>query len=203
MRPLGWSRFPSLVSIPTAGDGSCALHAIVQAFDIPYQMGRYPDGSEVNRYEIVRAFRNELADKLNKPIADSMTTWYDKLSRGGLEDYAKNTKNLPDFPDLTREGFERHLRSRNWLGQEVVEYVSEILGIGIIIIYSDGRGRYELNVLGKDGDLFLNGKKKVVIILNEYNKHYSTVGRKEAEGVIKTFFDSSDPSIKEMALAFR
>src|SRR6185437_16584269 len=98
MRNLNWDRYPSLISIPTAGDGSCALHAIIQSFHIPYQMGKYPDGNPVNRYEIVRAFRNELAEKLNRPADDSIdssnqdsspATWYDKLSRGGLEEYAK------------------------------------------------------------------------------------------------------------------
>lgn len=203
LKPLGWTRFSSLISIPTAGDGSCALHAIVQSFHVPYQMGRFPDGSPVDRYEIVRAFRNELADKLNKPIDGSEgITWYDKLSRGGMEEYAKNTKNIPDFPDLSREGFEKHLRSHTWLGQEVVEYVSEILKIGIIIIFSDGRGRYELNVLGKDGELLLDNKRKVVIIMNEHNHHYTTVGRKEAEGVLRTFFDASDSMVREMAAEF-
>lgn len=203
IRPLGWERFPSLIAIPTAGDGSCALHAIVQAFHTPYQMGKYPDGNTVNRYEFVRSFRNELADLLNQSVnGNEKTTWYDTLSRGEMEEYAKSTKNLGNFPDLSREGFEKHLRSSAWLGQEIIEYVSVCLGIGIIVLFTDGRGRYELNVIGRDADLVLENKKKVVIILNMNNTHFMTVGRREMDGSLRVFFDSSDTMIKEMSSEF-
>lgn len=203
MRNLSWNEYPSLVKIPTAGDGSCALHALVQAFHEPYQMGRYPDGNPVDRHEIVRAFRDELAVRLNKPIDGPGTpTWYDKLSRGGLEEYAKNTKNLNDFPDLSREGFEKHLKSSAWLGQEIIEYVSSLLGIGIIVIFSDHHGHYELNVIGKDADLIFEGRKRVVLMLNESNRHFSTIARREDDGSLRVFFDSSDEMIKKMIQSY-
>ncbi len=199
MLPLRWSRHPELVVLPTAGDGSCALHAIVQAFHPDYQAGRTVDGLPLNRSAFVRAFRDELAEMLDKPSAgEGSPTWYDRLSRGMLSEFARATKGVQDIPDLSREGFAKHLRSSAWLGQEIVEYVSRVLGIGVFVLFEDeNRAPKGLYSLGKESDLYFSGYSKAVVIISHANKHFSTVGRGEKDGSIRTCFDMDDDLMRE------
>lgn len=199
MLPLRWPRHSDLVVLPTAGDGSCALHAIVQAFHADYQAGRTSDGMPVNRGAFVRAFRNEMAEMLDKPSEGEGTpVWYDRLSRGRLEDYAEATKEIEDMPDLTRSGFAKHLRSSSWLGQEIVEYVGTLLGIAVFVLLEDETGTTRgIYSMGKESDLYYKGYSKAVIIVSHANKHFSTVGRRESDGAIRTCFDMDDALLRE------
>ncbi len=199
MRQLRWPSHPDLVMLPTAGDGSCALHAIVQAFHPEYQAGRNSDGTPVNRLAFVRAFRNELAELLDKPSeGEGSPIWYDRLARGDLVNIAKATKGLHDVPDLSKEGFAHHLRSSDWLGQEIVEYVGSVLGIGIFVLLEDPSGVTRgLYSLGKDNDIYFKGYTKAVVIMSHANKHFSTVGRREADGAVRTCFDMDDSLMRE------
>lgn len=198
MRQLRWSNHPDLFALPTAGDGSCALHAVVQAFHPSYQAGRNVDGSPVNRHAFVRAFRDELAEMLSKPSeGNSGPTWYERLSRGTLTEFAKATKGVEEVPDLSMNGFIAHLRSSEWLGQEIIEYVGSVLQIAIFILLEDRNGETRgLYSLGKDSDTYYKGTKAVIIV-SHANDHFSTVGRRESDGGIRTFFDMDDPLIKE------
>lgn len=201
MQPLRWSLHPELVVLPTAGDGSCALHAVVQGFHADYQAGRNEDGTPVNRSEFVRVFRDELAEMLNKPSeGEGSLTWYDRLSRGTLEEFAKATKDAADVdtPDLSREGFARLLSSNSWLGQEIVEYVGSVVGIGIFVLLEDPSGITRgLYSLGKETSLYFGGRSLAVIIVSHANRHFSTVGRREQDGTVRTWFPMDDPLIKE------
>lgn len=204
MQPLRWSRHPELVVLPTPGDGSCSLHAIVQGFHPDYQAGRNIDGTPVNRNEFVRAFRDELAEMLNKPVDEnSSLTWYDRLSRGTLEDFATATKNAADIdtPDLSRQGFEQLLRSNTWLGQEIIEYVGSVLRIGVFVLLEDLSGNTRgLYSLGKESGIYFEGRTMSVIIVSHANRHYSTVGRRDPDGSVRTAFNMEDPLIKEFML---
>lgn len=201
MQPLRWPSHPNLVVVPTAGDGSCSLHAIVQGFHPSYQAGRNPDGTPVNRGAFVRVFRNELAEMLDKPSGpEGSVSWYDRLSRGTLEEFARATKGVAgaDTPDLSRVGFARHLQSSAWLGQEIVEYVGSVLGIGIFILLEDGSGVTRgVYALGKESELYYQGRTKAVVIVSHANRHFSTIGRREDDGAIRTCFDMNDELISE------
>jgi hypothetical protein len=209
MLPLRWNLHPELVVLPTAGDGSCALHAVVQGFHPAYQAGRNPDGTPVNRSLFIREFRNELAEMLNKPVTSSSdattaTTWYDTLSRGKLGEFAeaiKDAREVHDLPDLTKEGFAKHLLSDEWLGQEIVEYLSNCLGVGIFVLLEDPSGITRgLYSMGKEKMLYFGNHRVAVIIVSHANKHFSTVGRKEKDGAVRTCFQMDDPLIREFLL---
>lgn len=199
MRPLNWPRYSNLVVLPTAGDGSCALHAIVQAFHPDYQAGRNSDGTPVNRSMFVRKFRDELAEMLDKPSGEEGSpTWYERLSRGTLEDFASATKGVDDLPDLSKEGFAKHLLSKSWLGQEIVEYVGSVLGIGVFVLLEDASGATRgIYSMGKDNDLYFKGYTKAVVIVSHANEHFSTVGRREPSNDILTCFDMDDPMLRD------
>jgi hypothetical protein len=199
MQSLRWPKHSDLVVLPTAGDGSCALHAVIQGFDPVYQEGRNTDGTPVNRSSLVRVFRDEIAEMLDKPSdGEGSPTWYDRLSRGALEEYAKATKGVEDVPDLSREGFAKHLRSNAWLGQEIVEYVGSVVNIGIFVLLEDEsrviRGIYSL---GKENEIYYKGYTKAVIIVSHANRHFSTVGRREMNGEVRTCFDMDDELVRE------
>jgi hypothetical protein len=155
------------------------------------------DGTPVNRQAFVRTFRDEMAEMLDKPSnGEGSPTWYERLSRGTLVEYAKATKGLEDVPDLTLEGFVKHLRSNEWLGQEIVEYVGNLLGISIFVLLEDPNGITRgLYSMGKDFDIYYQASKAVIIVSHQ-NRHLSTVGRREPNGDIRTFFDIDDPMIR-------
>lgn len=201
MKPVRWDKHSNLVMIDTAGDGSCSLHSIVQAFHPGYQSGRYEDGTPFDRYSFVRGIRDELATNLSVPVNGTEgPTWYESLSRGTLEEYAKATKGIlgSETPDLSKKGFEKHLRSSAWLGHEIMEYCSRLFGIGIFILHEDNRGQVSgLYHMGKENDLYYQGFTKAVLILNHDNKHFSTCARKEHDGGLRTLFNMEDPMISD------
>jgi hypothetical protein len=208
MLRLRWKNHPNtFVVLPTVGDGSCALHAVVQGFHPGYQAGRNPDGTPINRASFIRELRSDLAEMLNKPSdGEGSLSWYDKLSRGKLEEFANAIKEVRDgeTPDLTREGFAAHLRSNGWLGQEIMEYVGRVVGIAIFVLYEDATGETQgLYPLGKEDDLYYKGHNVAVIIVSHANKHFSTVGRLEEDSSIRTCFNIDDPLIQKFLTDLR
>jgi hypothetical protein len=210
------TKFPNLVSLPTLGDGSCFLHAVVQGFYKPYQTSRFDDGTVLDKCALVRELRNDLARMLAEPAKEEFqpvgggessngeesdngatkpakVTWYSILSRGQLTNLSKELHNVDDFPDLTLSGFTKHLLGNAPLGQEIHEYLSKILNIGIII-FTDGN----IYSGGKEYDMYYKGKKYFVLVMNKANVHFETGGFIQQDGSVKTLFKNDDAEVKDI-----
>ncbi len=100
------------------------------------------------------------------------------------------------------EGFAHHLRSSAGLGQEIVEYVGTVLGIGVFVLLEEEsgitRGIYAMG----DQDIYFKGYSKAVIIVSHANRHFSTIGRREGDGAVRTCFDMDDTLIRDFLKEF-
>lgn len=77
-RPLAtWNlfrQFHGLVRIGTVADGSCFLHAVFQAFYIPYLSGKV-DKTPFDRMTFIDFFRKRLAIKMEQTYAKELTEY--------------------------------------------------------------------------------------------------------------------------------
>lgn len=159
-----------LVKIPTIGDGSCFLHAIVQAIS-PLYNAMKDDGKRT----IVRKIRQELSNLLSSEKEDGKI-WYEYLSRGNLEELSDT------FGDLKIEKMKHFLNSNGWFSHLYVELISEVFNIDIYIIDYRTSTLYNLG----DDELFYKGRDSVVIGYISEN-HFETLALLE-DGEKKTYF---------------
>jgi len=165
-----------LVRVPTIGDGSCMFHSILQAFN-----RTYIHSSMEEKLRITRQFRNDLADILDKKIDGEIC--YDKLSRGSLKNIA------PHVPEVSLKEMKRSLKSNEWGDYRFLELISNILELDIYVIKEDN--------IYKLGDKELYYKRRdSIIIFNDDNVHFETIGLKTENGII-TLFDKNDSIIKQ------
>lgn len=165
-----------LVSVPTIGDGSCMFHSILQAFN-----RTYIQSSIAEKRKMTRQFRNDLADVLDKKINGELC--YDKLSRGSLKSISSHV------PEVSLKEMKRSLKSNEWGDYRFLELISNILELDIYVIKEDNI--YKLG----DKDLYYKHRDSI-IIFNDDNVHFETVGAKTENG-IKTLFDKNDSIIKQ------
>lgn len=81
-----------------------------------------------------------------------------------------------------------------WVGEEAIEYVSNVFGIDIYIMSDTTRNIY---LLGANCDLIYKFRPSVVL-MNLNNIHYETVGRVNNNGDIQTLFAPDDPWIRKL-----
>jgi hypothetical protein len=129
----------------------------------------------------------ELRRELSELVTDTNPTtgskYYKELSRGNLEEFSKIDGSL------TEKNFISHLNSKNPVGLEVMEVVSDALDKDIYII--DVR-RGDLYTLG-DTDLLYKGRNSV--ILSYTGGHYNTLGIRNGKGDLITYFSNTNPFI--------
>lgn len=167
------------VRIKAIGDGSCMFHSILQAFN-----KSYINSSTSEKIEITRQFRNDLSDILDKEIDGKIC--YNQLSRGNLEEFSKTV------PETSLKNMKKSLKSREWGDFRFLELISNILDLDIYIIYDDTMDIYNTG----DPELFYKNRDSI-IILNNSNVHFDTVGIKTKNGT-RTLFNSTEPVIKEL-----
>jgi len=172
----------SLIVIPSPKDGHCFFHSVLMAFSNDYRF-EVLGGIKVSRYNIVKQFREDLAQLLDKPVSKGGPTWYRYLSRGSLEEYSKKV----DGYDIL--SLQTMLRSSQSVGQEFHEYISDVLNKDIYII--DGNIMKLYNV----GDSELLYQDRPSILLYYKNGHYDLLGRQGSNGDIQTLFDPNDDII--------
>lgn len=167
------------VRIPALGDGSCMFHAILQAFN-----KTYIESNNREKQRIVRQVRNDLSDILDKKIGDRVC--YDQLSRGSLKTFAKYV------PEASLKNMKRSLAGNDWGDYRFLELLSNIFEIDIYIIDRDKGDLYNTG----DTELFYKNRDSI-IILNNSNFHFDTVGVKTKNG-IRTLFDHNEPLVTKL-----
>jgi len=169
-----------LVKIPTIGDGSCFLHAVIQAVS-PLYNSMENDGKRT----IVLKIRKELSNLLSSKKDDGKI-WYEYLSRGKLEELS-NT-----FTDLKLSEMKKFLASNGWFSHIYVELVSEVFDIDIYIIDYGTSTLYNLG----DDELFYKNRDSVIIGYVAEN-HFETLALLENEKK-NTYFSSNSRIISKM-----
>ena len=96
-----------------------------------------------------------------------------------------------DYPvDFSLNGMQRLFNSTSYLGNEVYQYASDILGIDIYIMRLTNRDLYVHQ------NTSVRGLVRKVIVISGNGNHYETVGvERGPERLFQTVFDQTDPFI--------
>ena len=169
-----------IISYETIGDGSCFIHAVLGCFCKPYI-----SGSVKVKRDLVIQFRKDLSESLD--MKKNKKTFYENLSRGEIEELSQH------IPSLKKEAMKKYLESNNWLTQEYIELISEILNINIYIVDENKNNFY---ILG-DNDIYYKKRNSVIIkYIDQY--HYETCGLVVKKDYIQTFFKYNSDVIKKI-----
>lgn len=175
-----------LKRIPTIGDGSCFLHAVLNCIWEEY---RYLSNSE--KIEVVDKVRQELSDIIDKKDPDG-TSYYDRLSRGEL-------KNLSEtFTETQLEEMKRFLRSREFFNHLYLEFISEVFEIDIYIINYNTMDLYNT----ADKELLCKGRNSIIIGYDEKRSHFEALEIQVRPGKFETFFEPDSYIIRELSSMF-
>jgi hypothetical protein len=182
--------YKGLTRWATYGDGSCLIHAILNAFWKPYREGKL-NGKVMDRLKFVSELRTKMAKMLSEPVDKndpSGPSNYDVLSKGSLRELANS------IPDCSLDRMKKILDSNMFLGYVYLEYFSDKFGIDIYIIdlnkmdvYTTGRCDDEIYYKNRDS-----------IIIGYINEHFETLSVKTSPSVYETFFSTDSPVIREI-----
>lgn len=184
---LVWSNqgfnFPGMVRVRIPRDGSCFFHAITRAYFKPYITGII-DGKSFNRKEFIRGLRKSLSIKLSKVNSETGLRYYDSLSRGKLEDFAKSV------PQYSLEEMQKELDSNQAVDNVYNEFISNEIDKDIYILDMVSKDVY---ITGNDFDILYKGRKSIVLLY--LPGHYELVGIETRKG-IKTLFSPDHEFIR-------
>lgn len=157
----------NFVVIPTIGDGSCLLHAILGCCN-----KKYKESNDNEKRHIVRQLRHDLAELLEVKVND--TTFYQTLSRGQIEEISEHIE------DVKIDHMKSYLKSNKWLNYTFIEYFSTVFDVNIIFISN--------NKIYRLGDEELLIKKRDTIFIHYIDQcHFESLGINTPLG-IKTLF---------------
>jgi hypothetical protein len=185
LRPLNWRRpgysdFNIYVH-STPGDGHCLIHALANAFYEPYRSGKL-NGKPVTRDQIIRSFRNDMAERLERIDVDTGKTLYETVGNGGLALLGKVDKNY-----YSLEKLQSLLRSSEYLGPEIIIVFEHLLNFNIYVL--DDKTQ---DVVAKDN--YNENRRSVVVYYTHH--HYSAVSRRlPHDGKHVSFFRPNDSFI--------
>lgn len=188
VRPLAWNgpldfNYPGMVRIATDGDGSCFFHAILKMLSNHIRMGLLND-YPINRREVVKSFRTQLAQLLMSPSdEDPGKTYYEYISRGKLPHWSK------EMPCYTLEYMQGVLMDGLPVDNAYNEFVSEVLGVDLYLLDGEKRDVY---ITGNDDELLYKGRGSIVVLYG--HGHYEGVGLVR-RGVLDTLFAPQDDFI--------
>jgi hypothetical protein len=178
------------VRIGNIGDGSCFFHAILNAYLKAYQT----NPSRKFREDFVKNLRKDIAAKLGEINIDDKT-FYETIADGQLVTLYEQQLLGIDFKDVfeqkvdfSLEGLQKHIDSKNYLGDEIYSIASELIGIDV----------YIMRITEEDLYVHLNthreGINKRSVVISGNGEHFETIGL-ERNGLYQTFFESDDPFI--------
>lgn len=151
-----------LVRIGVLGDGSCFLHCILYAM----YGHHYVAESIKRRLEMVKELRGLLQREMTVEV-------FKKLGRGNVAEMMGYREMMDHLGD-----------ERGWIGEELLEFLSDIFEIDIYILSEKG-----LYVIG-GRELLYKGRDSIILYYIE-EKHYEIIGMEQGD-VIKIKFSSKD-----------
>ena len=196
MEPLVWSggfHYPGLVRIRTLPDAGSLLHAVFNAFFVPYRSNQFNHNAEpIGRKEMVNAYRNLLADRLSEPIDPSNILSpgvYDCLARGKMKEYAEIIK------EYHIEVMRSELRDPDFfLDDKYLELISNELSKDIYVLNALTQDVHVFD--HSDVDMYYKGRPVVVVLF--LPGHFELVGVQKETGDIVTHFAPTSPFVRAL-----
>jgi hypothetical protein len=189
---VSWYPHEVVVRIGAIGKWFLLFSCLLGGYYPPYQN----NSSAKFRVDFVRKLRRDLAYTLEMedPNHPGKILWETAANGQFVALYEQQTLGL-DFQDLfgfpldfSLEGLQRLFNSNSYLGDEVYQYASDMLGVDV----------YIMRLTNKDLHVHLNtsvpGLNRKAIVISGNGNHYETVGI-ERNGLFQTVFDNNDPFI--------
>lgn len=181
-----------VVRIGAIADGSCFFHSGINGYYKPYQENADPK----YRVPLVQKLRRDLAAYLEEqdPNDPNKIIWETAAGGQFVELYNQQLMGVDfssvfDYPmDFSLNGLQRLLNSYEYLGNEIYQYASDVLGIDIYVMRLTDKDLYVHQNTSHPGF-----RRKSVVISGNGN-HYETVGIVR-KGLYQTLFEPDDPFI--------
>ena len=196
-QPLKASWYEALVRIACIGDSNCLLHAVLKAVYVPYQNNvSYPV-----RTELAANLRRELGALLpsQHPLFPHNTYWEVNTSFASfLLQEIRDPRLVEELRvDYSSRGMQRLFNSAKYLGDEVLEYTSNVLNLDIYLFQG---GVNDLHLLSSTR--FQGLAREAILILGlAGNSHYELIGLQTSDG-IQTKFGAAHPLIKAIQTTY-
>jgi hypothetical protein len=191
--PHGGFNYPGLVRIRTLPSPGSLLHAVLNAFFVPYRSNQFSHTSEpVGRKEMVDALRVHLADRLDAPIDPSNPLSpgvYDCLARGKMKEYAEIIK------EYHIEVVRSELRDPDFfMDDKYLELISNELSKDIYVLNALTQDVHVFD--HADVDMYYKGRPTIVVLF--LPGHFEVVGVQKETGDIATLFSTNSPFVQAL-----
>lgn len=174
-----WPIFPNLVKLPTPGDGSCLVHAVLAGITDKHKRHMTTDRAQATARAV--KVRNAMADLLSCHYERLFGAWKDvsyELPGGGIRKY--------DCASL-----DAMLRNKNvFLTQEFAILLSEIFSVNILILDEDRLRGYPSDTTERTYSTKRRGT--ILILYSEAGIHFTLAGLKLPSGQIATYLTPED-----------
>lgn len=184
LRPLNLSfsnDLYNLVVIPTVADGNCYFHSILRAFNVTYINAK----DVFIRINLVRSFRNGLADRLSEIDPVTGEEYYKGLDNGRIAESSKGVL------EHSKEYLRKELLSSNAVDIIYQELISNCINKDIYIV--DGETN-DIYTIGPSYNIYYKGRNSILIYYT--SGHFETIGIKRSDGSINTVFTPEHPLIQ-------
>ena len=167
-----------LKRLPTLGEGHCFIHAILQA---TYR--EYRRSCNHRRIKLVKDYRRGLARRLSQV--------YDQYP----EYAAVVVDNIgPGELSFDKKSLMRHLASDDYLGEELIRFVSDQLDKDIYLLDLE---THDIKAVGWDPATLYRGRPSIIIVYTI--EHYETVAVfSQSTGQYETILSPDHPLIIEL-----
>jgi len=196
IEPITWSTgftYPGMVRLRTLPDPGSLLHAVFNAFFVPYRSNQFNHNSEpVGRKEMVNAYRTHLANRLTEPIDPSNTLSpgvYECLGRGKMKEYASIIKEYHiDVmrSELCDESF--------FLDDKYLELVSNEISKDIYVLNALTQDVHVFD--HSDIEMYYKGRPAVVVLF--LPGHFELVGIQKDNGDVVTHFSPTSSFVQAL-----
>jgi hypothetical protein len=164
------------------GDGHCLIHSVAFACYLPYATGKL-DGRVVDRNKIVKRFRSDMANRLEKIDIETGKKFNDIINDGALAELGTVD---PEYYSL--QSLQNLLRSDKYLGPEIIIILENILELNIYVL--DARFQ---DVVQKDNKKIYD----LSIVIYYSDHHYDCISRRVgSEGIHVRLFKRDDSFIE-------
>lgn len=189
----------NMYRITTLGGGNCFFHCVLKAVYPSYQTSDYQD-----RTTITEEFRRDLAMTLELPHPKYKGFLYWDIIGGGffprslmlgLSNPALVSKGK--LIDFSLNGLKYYLNSHEEVGEEVYDFVSEILQLDIYILRATKTNVHVHKHTHRQG-IDVPG---IIILGNEY--HYELIGLKVGENKFQTVFMPGDAFLTKIQSLYK
>lgn len=192
--PLTCTWQNNLARIATIGGGDCFMHAVLKCFYGPYQ----ENFSASNRWNLGRSCRVNLSAMLTQenPKYPGFTYWETVGNGQFISLYVQQLLDpsligLMGGVSYSPEGLASLIQSTNFLGDEMYQFICDVLNINVIILRSTAKNLY---YHWSPSDF--NASRKNVVIHGNMT-HYEVVALNTDAG-LQTAFDTSHEFIKNI-----